>query len=268
MVSSISSLDPTISKHRPDRIGAWTMIPDPLVVEAVGRSGVDFVGIDLQHGAFDLGSAFRAIQLLDAMSVPAIVRVSQDDLTIIPRVLDHGATGVVVAMVEDAATAERAVAEARYHPVGRRSYGGQRYGMRPEPADIRDVQPEIHVMIESAPGLAAVEAIARVPGLAGLHVGPVDLGLALGLGMRRTGPIFSAAVDRIASAAFGCGIAATMHAVKGGEVAAWRSRGFQDVILIADISLLRDSLDLEVRVARGLDDVAHGPYGGPDSAAG
>jgi 4-hydroxy-2-oxoheptanedioate aldolase len=249
------------------RIGAWAMIPDPLTLEALAQAGVDFVGIDLQHGGFDLGLAFRAIQLLDALGIPAFVRVSQDELVLIPRVCDHGAAGIVVAMVESADVAARALAEARYHPDGRRSYGGQRYGLRAEPADIRDVQPEIHAMIESKEGLEAVEAIAAVPGLAGVHVGPVDLGLALGLGMDRSGAAFEAAIDRIIAASRRAGIAATMHASWGSDVGRWRSRGFRDVILVADIALFRSALEREVATANGRLAGTVGAYGRAESAS-
>lgn len=246
--------------ERPRRVGAWAMIPDPLTIEALGRSGVDYVGIDMQHGAFDLEKAFRAIQLLDVLGVPALVRVSQDELTLIPRVCDHGASGIVVAMVESVDVARRAVAEARYHPDGRRSYGGQRYGMRPEPSDLRDVRPEIHAMIESGPGLDAVEEIAMVPGLSGLHVGPVDLGLALGLGLQREAPVFDAAIERIAVAARAAGIGATMHAVRGPEAAGWFDRGF-DVILVADVAIFRDAIEDEVAAAHGQHGRGIGAYG-------
>ena len=116
-------------------IGGWLMIPDPLVVEVAGRAGFDWVGLDMQHGAWDLEKAFRALQLLDALGTPAIVRVSQEDLPLLPRVLDHGAAGVIVAMVESAEVATAAVSASRYAPQGRRSWAGQRYGMRsiPEP---------------------------------------------------------------------------------------------------------------------------------------
>ena len=49
------------------RIGGWLMIPDPIIVEAAGRAGFDWIGLDLQHGTWDLGTAFRGIQLLDAI---------------------------------------------------------------------------------------------------------------------------------------------------------------------------------------------------------
>src|SRR5688572_22803850 len=100
----------------PIRVGLWAAMPEPLVLEAAAKAGPDWVGLDLQHGAWDLGSAFRAIQLLDALGVPVLVRVAEVDLPLIPRVLDHGASGVVIAMASSVALVESAIALARYQP--------------------------------------------------------------------------------------------------------------------------------------------------------
>ena len=238
------------------RLGAWLMIPDPIVVEVAARSGVDWVGLDLQHGTWDLERAFRAIQLLDAIGKPALVRVSQDELELVPRVLDHGASGIVVAMVESADVAAAAVAAARYAPEGRRSYGGQRYGLRPmpEPADVSEVRPSIYAMIEDRRGLETVEAIARVPGLAGLHVGPVDLGLGLGLGMSRSGKVLDQAMDRIRDAGHAAGLMVSLHAVLGEEARRRFAEGFDEVVLPADVDLLRSAFAHQVQVSRGAAD--------------
>jgi 4-hydroxy-2-oxoheptanedioate aldolase len=244
---------PSISGRR---VGAWLMIPDPIVVEIAARSGVDWVGLDLQHGAWDLGRAFRAIQLLDAIGVPALVRLSQDELALVPRVLDHGASGIVVAMVESAAVAAAAVAAARYAPEGRRSYGGQRYGLRPtpEPVDVSEVRPAIFAMIEDRRGLETVESIARVPGLAGLHIGPVDLGLGLGLGMSRSDQVLDQAMGRIRDAGHAAGLTVSLHAVRGPDAQRRYAEGFDEVVLPADVDLLRSAFAQQVQGSRGAAD--------------
>lgn len=238
------------------RLGAWLVIPDPIVVEASARSGADWVGLDLQHGTWDLERAFRAIQLLDAIAIPALVRVSQDELSLIPRVLDHGASGIVVAMVESPAVAAAAVAAARYAPEGRRSYGGQRYGLRsmPEPADVSTIRPSIYAMIEDRRGLEEVEAIALVPGLAGLHIGPVDLGLGLGVGISRTSPVVALAMLRIRDAGHAAGLPVTLHAVRGEDAPRRFAEGFDEVVLPADVDLLRSAFVRQVRAGRGSGD--------------
>ena len=144
-------------------IGLWLAMPEPLVVEAAARARPDWVGLDLQHGAWDLSTAFRGIQLLDALGTPALVRISEQELELIPRVLDQGASGVVVAMASSTALVEEAVRRARYAPEGVRSYGGQRYGMRPEPDDVSEIRPLVYPMIEDRRGVADISAIAAVP---------------------------------------------------------------------------------------------------------
>jgi len=242
-------------------VGGWLVIPDPIVVEAAARAGFDWVGLDLQHGTWDLTLAFRGIQLLDALGIPALVRVSELELPLIPRVLDHGASGIVIAMASTPELVASAISMARYQPEGTRSYGGQRYGMRPEPADVGDVRPAILPMIEDSRGVAGVANIAAVPGVAGLHIGPTDLTLGLGAGSDRTDPRAQAAFDAIRDAAHAHGRPVTMHAVAGEHAAAWAARGFDEVVLTADIELLRTAFARGIALARG--DAAQGPAANP-----
>ena len=246
----------------PTRFGGWLMIPEPLVVEAAAQAGFDWIGIDLQHGTWDVNLAFRGIQLLDAYRVPVLIRVSEIELSLIPRVLDHGASGVVIAMASSAELVAQAVSMARYAPEGTRSYGGQRYGMRPEADDVSTIRPLVYPMLEDARGVAAAREIAAVPGVAGLHIGPTDLTLGLGLGRDRAHPRSQAAYDAIRDAAHEHGVPVAMHAVRGEQAAAWIARGFDEIVLTADIELVRAALNGVVATARGGEAPAPaGPYG-------
>ena len=250
------------------RLGGWLAIPEPLVVEVAGRAGYDWVGLDLQHGAWDLGTAFRGIQLLDLLGVPILVRVSEEDLALIPRVLDQGAAGIVVAMASSPEIVAAAIDRARYAPHGHRSYGGQRFGMRAEPHDLAMVQPAIYAMLEDRRGVEAAQEIAQVPGLAGLHIGPVDLGLGLGLGRDRSQPAFTAALQAILAAGHGARLPVVLHAVKPDQVAHWVAMGFDELVLTADIEVLRLGFQGQLATAReAIDAKARpvsavvGPYG-------
>jgi 4-hydroxy-2-oxoheptanedioate aldolase len=229
-------------------IGLWLSMPEFLVVEAAARARPDWVGLDLQHGAWDLGTAFRGIQLLDALGTASLVRVSEQELELIPRLLDHGASGVVVAMASSATLAAEALRRARYQPEGVRSYGGQRYGMRPAPDTAAEIRPNVYPMIEDRRGVADVEAIAAVKGIAGLHVGPTDL--ALGLGLERDDPRFAETLRKIVAAGHAAGIPVSMHAVRGEETAHWLAMGFDEVVLTADIELIRTAFGTMVEQAR------------------
>ena len=229
-------------------IGLWLAIPEPLIVEAAARARPDWVGLDMQHGGWDLGTAFRAIQLFDALGMEAIVRVSEQELELIPRVLDHGASGVVVAMASSPALVEEAVRRARYQPEGVRSYGGQRYGMRAAPAAVSEIRPRVYPMIEDRRGVTDIDAIAAVKGIAGLHIGPVDLGL--GLGLDRGAPGYADALRKIVAAGHGARVPVTMHAVRPDQVAGWVEMGMDEVVLTADIELLRAAFGAGVEQAR------------------
>src|SRR3954464_3896726 len=115
------------AKERRIRFGGWLGMPEPLAVEAAARARLDRLGLDLQHGAWDLGSAFRGIQLADGLGMPVLIRLPDEQLSLIPRVLDQGASGIVLAMASEPAVVAAAIERARYQPEGLRSYGGQRY---------------------------------------------------------------------------------------------------------------------------------------------
>jgi 4-hydroxy-2-oxoheptanedioate aldolase len=230
------------------RIGLWLSMPEPLIAEAAARARPDWVGLDLQHGAWDLGTAFRGIQLLDALGMPALVRVSEQELELMPRLLDHGASGVVVAMASSTALVEEAVRRARYQPEGVRSYGGQRYGFRSAPAVVSEIRPHVYPMIEDSRGVADIAAIAQVKGIAGLHIGPVDLGL--GLGLDREDARYADALRNILNAGHAAHLPVTMHAVKPDQVFRWIEMGFDELVLTADIELIRSAFEIGVAQLR------------------
>jgi 4-hydroxy-2-oxoheptanedioate aldolase len=100
--------------------------------------------------------------------------------------------------------------------------------------------------------VATAEAIAAVPDLAGLHVGPVDLGLGLGLGMDRSAPAFGAALAGIVAASRTVGIPAVMHAVKAQDAGRWLALGFSELVLTADVEVLRSGLRSQLLAARDI----------------
>ena len=139
---------------------------------------MDFLVFDCQHGPHDLGQVGPLLRAAAIHGKPTLVRVPSSDAWIIMRALDLGAAGVIVPMVSSAAEADSARAATRYPPLGERSYGP----LQPAPGNVFDPAdgPVVFVMIETAQGLAEVEAIAAIDGVDGLFVGPVDLALGVG----------------------------------------------------------------------------------------
>jgi 4-hydroxy-2-oxoheptanedioate aldolase len=175
----VNIIKQAIADGRPS-LGVWATSGSPVLAEAAGRAGLDFVLLDTQHGAISDDALLPCIQAVSLGGSPSLVRVGSDDPRLIMRALDLGAAGVVVPMVSTPAQAAAAVAATRYPPAGIRSFGPVRRSYDPRGAAS---DPLCLVMIETAAGLASVDAIAATPGLDGLFIGPVDLGLDLGLGV-------------------------------------------------------------------------------------
>jgi 4-hydroxy-2-oxoheptanedioate aldolase len=185
--------------------GPWVTFTDPHAVEALAKLDLDYLVIDCQHGSADLGALLPMLRAAAIHDKPVLVRVPVNEPWQIMRVLDLGAAGVIVPMVDTAAEAALAASAMRYPPHGERSYGP----VRPSPGGgfTPGDGPLLLVMIETAQGLAEVDAIAATPGVDGLFVGPIDL--ALGIGAVPDGRVLKgigaeatlSAVDVIAAAA-------------------------------------------------------------------
>jgi 4-hydroxy-2-oxoheptanedioate aldolase len=183
-----------------------------------------------------------------------MVRVAANDLTGIGRALDAGAAGVIVPLVDTAQQAAAAVAATRYPPAGRRSYGPARAGLRigPRPADA-NATVLVFAMIETAEGLANVEAICATPGLDGVYVGPSDLCLAVGGAFPGdpavAGP-FETAVETVCEAAKRADIAAGIHTPDGQTAAERLAEGYTFASIASDLNHLEKVAAAELSIVR------------------
>lgn len=234
-------------------LGAWCMMPDALSAEALGKAGFDWVLIDMQHGCMEYETALSMIRAVDLSDAVPIVRVPWNDPGIIGRVLDAGALGVVIPMIQSAADARRAVDACLYPPAGSRSFGPVRVGLRDGPGYFATANARVAVipMIETAQALEEVEEIARTPGVDALFVGPFDLSIALGLppGDNDGEPVFDAAIARVAAAAKVAGVATAV--LSNARVAPLRlKQGFQMVSVVTDINALTMAARADLEVVR------------------
>ena len=222
-------------------LGAWCAIPSALTTEALGRAGFDWVLIDMQHGCMDYETALDMIRAADLGGATPIVRTPWNEPGIIGRVLDAGALGVLVPMIQTQADAKRAADACLYPPAGRRSFGPMRVGLRDGPGYAADANARVLVipMIETAEALGEVDAIARTPGVDALFVGPFDLSIALGLppGDNDGVTAFDEAISRVSAAAKSAGVATAV--LSNARVAPLRlKQGFQLVSVMTDLTSL------------------------------
>jgi 4-hydroxy-2-oxoheptanedioate aldolase len=225
-------------------LGGWIMTHDPIVAEQLARCGFDEVTVDLQHGSVEIGHLANLFLAIAAGGAAPMVRIPAPDPVTIGRVLDLGAAGVIVAMIESRVQAEAVVAACRYLPAGIRSAGPLRAQYTIGSSDWDDLAGVVKgVMVETARGLDNVQEIAGTPGIDGIYIGPGDLGIALGMppGRPRSDEErarFVAAVDRVLRACQDAGIVPGIHTGDAATAAGWVRRGFRWVTVISEYGLV------------------------------
>lgn len=166
-------------------IGSWVTIGHPSIVEIMATAGFDWLAVDMEHSAIELETAQNLIAAIQANKMEALVRVGKNDDLLIKRVLDIGADGVIIPMVNTKADAEKAVASVRYPPLGKRGVGlyrAQKYGTGFD--EYRKWQEEssiIIVQIEHKDAVDNLVDILSVKGIDGIIIGPYDLSASLGV---------------------------------------------------------------------------------------
>lgn len=154
----------------------------PAAAEVLGQSGIDFVLADTQHGSFGPDSTIATFMALPEGSAIPMARVARNDFTMIGRLLDEGALGIVVPMVETAEDARMAALASRFPPKGGRSWGwGRARSYGDDYGDLADDEIFVAVQIESIQAVDHAEAIMSVPGIDGCWIGPADLALSMGI---------------------------------------------------------------------------------------
>ena len=94
-------------------LGAWCFSPDALTAEVIAKIGYDYIGIDMQHGPIDLEHALNMMRAIDLGDSVPVVRLHSNDPAHIGQVLDAGAMGIIVPMVDTAADAAAAASAGR-----------------------------------------------------------------------------------------------------------------------------------------------------------
>lgn len=242
-------------------LGIWVNLPDIHLAETLARTGVDWLCFDLQHGLMDYSDLNRLLPAICGQPVTPLVRVAANTPDQIGKVLDVGAEGVIVPMVNSVEEAERAVSACYYPPLGQRSCGPMRPAMVHGFEYLAQANGQIACvpMIETQKGLNNVDAIAAVEGVDGLFIGPMDLCYGLGLPPGDFGnPRFTEAVAAIVDACRKHGRAVGMFGYTAEMAKESLENGFNFASAGTDISFFRSGLTRALALARGDD---------PESAA-
>ncbi len=169
-------------------IGTWLSLPSPEAAEYISKVGFDWLVVDAEHNPVDIRTLAQMFASMTAAGIAPMVRIPWNSPENFKRVLDAGAWGVVVPMVNTREEAERAVQAARYYPDGNRSVGGGRHALSWDSSGAEyfraaNEQVLVVLQIEHIEGVRNADEILSVPGVDACFIGPNDLAASMGLGL-------------------------------------------------------------------------------------
>lgn len=218
-------------------IGIWQQIPLPMISRFLSGMGWEWIILDMQHGCMSTETAYECIHTIRAHGARPLVRTSIGSPSEVQKMLDLGAGGVVVPMVNSEAEARMMAQAAKYPPQGARSVGGDNfYTWGQDYLERADRDTLLLVQIEHIDAVNQVEAILSVDGVDGCYVGPTDLALSMGLG--RTGfdadPAHRAAIQKTVDVCRRLGKLACSNSYSLAEAREKAEQGYDFITLRSD----------------------------------
>jgi len=230
-------------------IGSWLSMAHVSIAEILAGAGYDWVVIETEHTAIDVSEVLRLIIAIEGKGAIPLVRLAWNDPIQTKAVMDSGAAGVLVPMVNTKSDAELAVNSSKYPPLGFRGVGlarAQAYGQTfDEYVESSNADSLLLVMIEHVEAVKNIDEILSVPGIDGTFIGPYDLSLSMGLLGKLDHPDMVAAKARVLEATRAHGLTAGIHLVHPdtavADLAYYIDSGYQFVALGTDILFLGDA---------------------------
>lgn len=181
--------------------GLLITVPSNEMVEMISDAGFDWLFLDLEHSPMSHETLLNLLRCVSPNCLSA-VRVPEATATDVARVLDAGAEAVIFPRVSTEAQARHAVSLCKYPPEGLRGVGmgrGARYG-KDFTLYLQEANNSIAciVQIEDATAVKNAAAIAAVPGVDALFIGPYDLSMSMGLPGEVTHPKIQEAITSVA----------------------------------------------------------------------
>ncbi len=214
----------------------------------VASAGADFVMYDMEHTGWSMETIRMLLATSRAADLAPMVRVPALQYHFVARVLDLGAMGVMVPMMETEEDARALVQHAKYPPVGKR---GTTFGVGHDDYQDGDIALKMRsaneetmlvALVETARGVENVDAIAAVEGIDVIWVGHFDLTTSMGIPGAFEHPRFRAALQCILDACRRHGKAAGIMVPDAGEGRARLSQGFRALMYLGDVWLYRQAL--------------------------
>ena len=225
-------------------IGTWLSLAHPAIAEIMVKARFDWVTIDLEHTVITTREAEEMIRVIDLGGSVPLVRLSSNDSVQIKRMMDAGASGVIVPMVNSLEDVERAVSAVHYPEKGTRGVGlarAQGYGTTFQGnLDWLKNEAVIIVQIEHINAVENIEAILSCDDVDGYIIGPYDLSASMGLHGQFEHPDVVAALKKIREVGAALKKSGGLHIVEPNpeELRSRIKEGFQFLAYSVDFRML------------------------------
>lgn len=227
-------------------IGTWCEIPSPEVVNILAKAGLDFVIIDMEHGAMDFNLAGKMVLAAEVENCFPLIRVPKNDGSDILRALEIAAEGIIVPHIESGEDRAKVVSFAKFPPVGERSLnpytraGG--YQSRKEYTAEQNENSFIGLIVEGKDGIQNIEGIIDDKDVDLVYVGAYDISSMLGIPGDTRNPLVFETLKKIAK------LARSKNKAVGGlfhdreEMKLFKKIGLQFLCYKVDTSIVFDEI--------------------------
>jgi 2-keto-3-deoxy-L-rhamnonate aldolase RhmA len=239
-------------------VGSWMSMAHVSIAEILASAGYEWVVIETEHTAIDNSEVLKLVIAIQGAGAIPLVRLAWNDPIQCKAVMDSGAAGVLVPMVNSRADAELAVNAIKYPPLGFRGVGlarAQAYGQNfDEYVKHSNDDSLLMVQIEHIDAVRNIDEICAVPGIDGTFIGPYDLSMSMGIPGQLDHPDVMKARKRVLDATLARGLTAGIHLVHPDRAAADLpgvvAAGYRFIALGTDILFLGDSCRALQRAAK------------------
>ena len=228
-------------------VGTWLSLGSITAARFLARSGFAWLTVDIEHSLVGWETATHLFASIADAGCTALARVPSSSHDHIKRVLDNGAHGIVVPMVNSREQAEASVAAAKYPPTGNRSVGGSVHALnfQTSAADyFAHANDEVLVVLqcEHIRAVENADAIFSVPGIDAIFVGPNDLAASMRSKDNKppSGEATAEAMKHILATCRKHGVAPGVHCMNVEEARHRIEEGWQFVAVVSELKMMLD----------------------------
>jgi 4-hydroxy-2-oxoheptanedioate aldolase len=229
--------------------GPWCIIPSPIITDIIGRTGIDFVIIDMEHGTHTFDGIENIVMAAENNGCSPLIRVAKNDEAEILHALDLGAEGVVIPHIQSRADVESAISAAKYHPIGSRGFspytraGGYSRHNIENHTSIQNDRTVICLILEGKEGIENLDDILLIKDIEKridlIYIGAYDLSQALGVPGQVDHPDVRTALEKSVKKIRKRGIAVGGYVAKNASDMTWMCAiGMQFITLMPDVTII------------------------------